>query len=301
VLLQRAGRTFSLEKGDFAVEDKITIKTLSKVEVDVRAVIYHGMRLHLSDLRLATDLKALGGRFILYPEAASFLEKFDLGLDTEPIIAALRGSTSAPEIEALHRDLDPRMVHAVLGALATCNVISAIEPRAPQDISLGRTPTPRQPTLTRVPTPRELEATSKYPVVLAKGTRENIRDGNNRSATMQFETQTTTSRPSPLTTSQIRQLIASRLAMLEVGVDLFSFLGLPFNAPAGQVRDAYLEIARYVHPDRLPDYGIRDDDDEARAVYAQAVIALTTLTDQARRVQYITSFRRNTAASRLRS
>lgn len=256
VLVQRAARTFALERGDYVVEDRITIPTVANSDVDVRAVIYHGMRLHLSETRLSMHLRALGSRFILYPESAPYLEKFDLDAEAEPVIAALRGSTSVAELEATHRDLDPRLVHAVLGALATCNVITPIAPR--EDSSSGFT--------------------------LARGTRRNIEP-------QPFEGEATTARPSPLTVQQIQHLIASRFAMLEGGVDLFAFLGVPFGAPIDHVRNAYLEIARYLRPERLAERGLPDLD-EARAVFAQAAIALTTLTDERRRREYIASIRR---------
>jgi hypothetical protein len=262
VVIQRVARTFSIERGDYVVEDKITIPMLRGVEVDVRAPIYQGLRLHVSEVQLAADLKKIGSRFMLYPEAAPFLAKFELEEEGAPIIDALRGSTSIAEIEALHRELDPRLVHATMAALALCNVITPIEPRMDND--------------------------QTAPVHnLARGTRRAIDN-----TTGGFETVPTTALPSPLTQSQIRQLISQRFAMLEVGTDLFSFLGIPFGAPAKQVREAYLELARYVRPERLTERGIRDERDEARAVFAQASIALTTLTDEQRRREYMSSFRR---------
>jgi hypothetical protein len=147
-------------------------------------------------------------------------------------------------------------------SLAICNVITPIQPRE--------------------------DSNSTQPLQnLARGTRQAIDN-----TTGGFETVPTKALPSPLTAVQIKQLISQRFAMLEVGSDLFSFLGVPFGAPATQVREAYLELARYVRPERLTERGIRDDRDEARAVFAQASIALTTLTDERRRREYIASFRR---------
>lgn len=262
VVSQRVARTFSIERGDYVVEDRITIPILRGVEVDVRGPIYQGLRLHVSDIQLAADLKAVGSRFILYPEAAPFVAKFEFDDEAKPIIDALRGSTTLAEIEALNRELDPRLVLATMTSLAICNVITPIQPRE--------------------------DSNSTQPLQnLARGTRQAIDN-----TTGGFETVPTKALPSPLTAVQIKQLISQRFAMLEVGSDLFSFLGVPFGAPATQVREAYLELARYVRPERLNERGIRDDRDEARAVFAQASIALTTLTDERRRREYIASFRR---------
>lgn len=297
VLVQRVARTFTCERGDFVLEDRITIPVLQRVVVDVRAAIYQGMRMHLPEVRLASDLRQLGSRFILYPEAAPHLEKFDLGAEAELILSELRGVTSVAELEALHRELDPRLVLAVLGALATCNVILPIEARVPtaQDISLQRAPTPRSPTISRVPTPRQPTTSSSVPVVvrqeaptnkypqLATGSRPRI----SRTTTAEFDGDQTVARPEAMSVAQVKQLIASRVAMLEGGVDFFSFLGIPYGAPPEHVRAAYLEIARYLRPERLAELRIRDERDEARTVFAQALIAMTTLTDERRRADYM--------------
>jgi len=301
VLVQRTARTFAAERGEYVADKRITIPMLARVEVDVRAAIYHGMRMNLSEQRLASDLRQLGSSFILFPEAAQHLARFDFDADAEPILAALRGGTSVPELEALHRDLDPRLIHAVLGALGICKVISPIESRtmAAQNISIARTPTPREPTISRVPTPRQPTTSSSVPVIVRheapRSRHPHLADGSRPGVTRattaaEFDGQPTVMRSAALTVQQIKQLVASRVSMLEGGVDFFTFLGIPFGAPAGHVREAFLELARYLRPDRLAEHGIHDDRNEARTVYAQAVIAMTTLTDDERRADYISSF-----------
>lgn len=302
VLVQRVARSFSCERGEYVLEDKVTIPVLNRVVMDVRAAIYQGMRLHVDELQLAADLRQLGSRFILYPEAAPHLETFDFGSDADTILAELRGGTSIPDLEALHRELDPRLVVSVLCSLATCNVITPIEARVPtaQNISLDRAPTPREPTVTRVPTPRQPTSSSSRAVVVRQTPPAPPRPqqfgagslpGIPRTQTGQFEAQATVMRPPQLTVQQIKQLIASRITMLEIGVDLFTFLGVPVGASPEHVREAYLELARYLRPEKLAELKIRDDRDEARTVYAQAVIAMTTLTDATRRAQYLSLLR----------
>ena len=274
VLVQRTARTFALERGEYVLEDRITIPVLKQAEIDVRAAIFYGMRMNVSDLRLSTELRQLGSWFILYPEQASHLEKFDFDVEAGPIITALRGGTCVAELDALHRELDPRLVLAVVTSLATCNVIAPIESRVPQP---------------RAPEPKPVQQQMPY---LAKGSRSNI----SRPSTAGFEGDKTVMLPPKMSQKQIRQLITSRLAMLEGGTDLFTFLGVPFGATPQQVRAAYLEIARYLRPERLAEQGIHDDRDEARTVFAQAVIAMTTLTNDQRRASYISSFAREARA-----
>ncbi|MBA3541099.1 MAG: DUF4388 domain-containing protein, partial [Deltaproteobacteria bacterium] len=42
VVAQRAARTFSVERGEFVVEDRVTIPVVPGAELDIRAVIYLG-------------------------------------------------------------------------------------------------------------------------------------------------------------------------------------------------------------------------------------------------------------------
>jgi hypothetical protein len=192
----------------------------------------------------------------------------------------------------------------VLVALAACDAIAHAElltrVPTPQDASLARTPTPREPTLTRVPTPRQ-PTMSAVPVLI--GEDPEIRPARSSAPTRPpsvpravtyraftdpfLEVQSTTQRPSPLSFAQIKRLIASRAALLGSGCTHFEFLGIPFNASVAEVRTAYLEMARYLRPERLKELGIVDAQHDARSVFAQVVIAYTVLTDPSRRTEYL--------------
>lgn len=284
VIVQRAARTFAVERGSYVVTDRVTISVVAGVEIDVRAALYRGMRLNLSELKLTADLRTLGARFILYPEAAEHLARFDFDREAEPILADLRGGVSAAELEARHRGLDPRLIFAVLGSLATCRVITPIDDRAAatQDVSIARTPTHREPTVSRVPTPRQPTTSTSQPVALRQGPPPIPRHAKGSRPPLDAH-----ARAPGLSRAQIEQLLASRVAMLDAGVDLFTFLGLPFGAPVAHVQAGYQELVRYLRPDRLAQLGIHDRQHEARVVFAQAVAAMTVLTDEVRRAEYL--------------
>ena len=99
VLVQRAARTFAVERGDYVVSDRITIPVTAGVEVDVRAAIYRGMRTNLSELRLTADLRTLGTRFILDPDAVGLVARFEFDPEAELLVDALRSGASAAELE----------------------------------------------------------------------------------------------------------------------------------------------------------------------------------------------------------
>jgi len=332
VIAQRAARTFSVDAGTLGFDDRLTIPTTLDSEIDVRRVIYYGARLNLSEQRLTDDLRLFGARFIMRADAHPTLARFDFTTIEYPIIEALDRGTSLPEIEAAHREIDPRTARAVIYALASCGALARLDsepieiparassavheptvsrtptlrdptmtrPLTPREPTVSRVPTPQHaPTMTRVPTPREpivsRTLTPSEPVVSRVPTpreptvsRTPTAPRVPRVTTESFsEVRTTTVRPNALATREVKALIVARCALLDRGVDHFTLLGVELGAPVEAVRGAYLELARYLRPDRLALLGISDEAFDAQRLFAQVGIAFTTLTDPARRAEYL--------------
>ncbi len=160
LLVQRAARTFAVEKGVYTVEDRVTIPIVLGVEVDVRAVVFAGALLHVEGGRMAAELAGVGSRFAFADDAAADLAKFEFGDTEKPVIAELRVGTSVPEVEARHREVDPRRVQAVFYALATCGALvklparegSALRGLAMGSVSLEKLDTPTGMKWIRLPT-----------------------------------------------------------------------------------------------------------------------------------------------------
>ncbi|MGN6106148.1 MAG: DUF4388 domain-containing protein, partial [Kofleriaceae bacterium] len=126
VIEQRAARSFSIERGGFVVDSHVAIPVITGLAVDVRAVIYLGARMNLSEQRLADELRPLGAHFVLERGAAGELPAFGFTDAEQPILDALRSGTTLPELEARHRELDPRTVQAVVYALVCCGLCKGI-------------------------------------------------------------------------------------------------------------------------------------------------------------------------------
>ncbi|MEO7733901.1 MAG: DUF4388 domain-containing protein [Kofleriaceae bacterium] len=332
-ILQRAARTFAIDAGSLAFHTTTTIAVMPESEIDVRRVIYYGARLNLSEQRLTDDVRTFGARFIMKADAHPTLSRFDFTTVEAPVLEALDGGTSLPEIEASHREVDPRTARAVIYALASCDAVARLdsdpieiaartrtganEPtvsrtptirppmmtRVPTEREpvMSRVPTPmhatREPTVSRVPTPREpmmsRTLTPSEPTVSRVPTQREPTISRTPTAprvprvvTESFSAATTI-RPSALPVREVKALIAARCQLVDRGVDHFTLLGLEVGAPAEAARNAYLELARYLRPDKLVLLGITDEAFDAQRLFAQVGIAFTTLTDPARRDEYL--------------
>ena len=126
VLVQRAARTHALETGEFTIDSDISIPTADGIEVPIPAAVYLGAKMYLSERRLADSLRDFGDAYILKPGTDAMLDQFGFSESGEQrIVQELHSGTSLPELEAAHRDIDPRTMQAVLYATLACGACSA--------------------------------------------------------------------------------------------------------------------------------------------------------------------------------
>jgi hypothetical protein len=127
---QRAARTFSLEAGDVAITPSPAgPPRAGGAEIEIGAVIFAGARLHMTDVRLASELRRLGSRFALTERADALLPKFGFGAEGVAIASSIRGGgASLAELEATHREIDPRAAAAAIYALVSCGAAAATAP-----------------------------------------------------------------------------------------------------------------------------------------------------------------------------
>ncbi len=126
-IIQRAARTFSIDRGEYRLDPVITLPVIAGLEVDVRTVLALGIRMNLSETRLTTDLRKLGSRFRILPTAE--LAVYDFGPELAPIVEDLRDGATVPEIDARHREIEPRYVQSMVYALVAggaCEVLEAV-------------------------------------------------------------------------------------------------------------------------------------------------------------------------------
>jgi DnaJ-domain-containing protein 1 len=98
---------------------------------------------------------------------------------------------------------------------------------------------------------------------------------------------TKSARPSLAPAHEARKREIIQRAVTVTGEDYFQMLGLPRTASAEDVQNAYLQLAKIWHPDRLPAF-MSDVKEPCATVFAHLTEAQQTLYDPKRRAQYMT-------------
>lgn len=326
VVAQRAARTFSIDRGEFVVEDRVTIPFFAGTEMDVRGVIYLGARQMLSEARLDAELAMFGTSFRLRSEAVEDLPQFGFGEAERPLFERLRIGAALSELA--RTGLDPRMVRAAVYALASCNACDiegapqrtvpvassaktadltraarAAVPAASRPVTppppIAARPAIAPPTAARIP-PVTVGA-PEDPTVFRP------RQPEPATVRREVDPKTTLRRPpsappprrrvDSAQASDVQQLIEQRLALLDRRANHFELLGVAVDVSPEELRKVYFALARQLHPDRLAALGIADDNRRAQRLFAEVNAAFAELSDPARRYEYTEIVKRGGAAA----
>ncbi|MBL9020095.1 MAG: hypothetical protein JNL83_38270, partial [Myxococcales bacterium] len=156
-IAQKAARTFALDRGDFVVEDHITVRFVPGSELDIRAIVYLGAKSFLTEARLNRDLGQLGAWYQLKPELHEYLPQFGFGPDEHPVLEALAEGIGLGELAV--PEIDQRIARAMIYTLASCGQLHIEAQARPPQRRQFRVPA-RQPTpsagsaaVSRPPTP----------------------------------------------------------------------------------------------------------------------------------------------------
>lgn len=137
-LTQRAARTFAVDQGEFTIADCEPMPS-ERARVPIQAVVFVGARLNLSEDRLRFGLRQFAARFVLRPKvSAHVLSRFQLTPKEHALLDALRVPTSLAELEASHREIDPRGIQAVVYALASCGALAELDLELDGEAPLSR-------------------------------------------------------------------------------------------------------------------------------------------------------------------
>ena len=290
VLAQRVARTFAVERGGYVFGETITVATMPGIELEVGPAILLGVRMNLSGERLAVDLRRLGARFALRAgvgEDELDPARFGLTEQERPILLALREGTSLPELEARHRELEPRLTQAVIYTLVAVGLcegtgaaVEPVEAEAEAEVEVDGEE-------------EEEEDAVEAAISRARTTTYNgPRSGAVRRE--QPRTRTVSSLPPPVLPRShapaVRDVVAAGLALLDAGADHFALLGIPHDAAIDTIRAAYVSLACRLQPEKLPALEPEVARDALR-LFAPVNLAYGVLSDPVRRADYLAQLR----------
>ena len=134
VVAQRAARTFSVDQGEFIVDDRVSLTIIAGNELDIRSVVYMGARNNLSDQRLEFELEQMGTLFTLKREAEDDLPYFGFAENERAVVERLRRGATLVELRQAAPEIDARTQRAIVYALVSCAACDASFAPAPADL-----------------------------------------------------------------------------------------------------------------------------------------------------------------------
>lgn len=306
LVAQRAARTFSFDRGEFVVEDQVTIPVVAGSELDIRAIVFLGAKNNLSESRLAGELEMLGGWFRLKETAIGDLAQYGFTAAEKPALQMLVDGANLADVEAAHPELGERSIRAVTYALASCG---ACEMRA----AMPATRVPRP--VTQAGSSGSTRASETAPVGRPRRASIPPPGSENWVPSSKSPTIPPVAQPAPTARpartaapprrakrnsaaiAEIEQLLAEKVPLLDAGADHFTLFGLSRTASPDDIRTAYFTLARKLHPDRLSAIGVADDARNAQRLMAQVNAAFAVLNDPPRRDEYLSILSRGGEAA----
>ena len=254
VLARAASRIFALPNADFVMDNARTMRADAELApIDLRWLIYLGLRSHYSLQRLRSELSAVGDRGLrLLKEAIPMLPAFGFTKLETPILQKLKSQELSLANLLVISGLDEATVTSVVYALMACNYLPAGQPQATMEDTTAPVPTPIPPEKKK-----SLEAATVR-----------VRGGGTSKVSQQ-----------PGLAEETALLIHQKLQLLDSGADHFAVLGVPRGSTTVNVRTGYFTLAKRLHPDRLKAIGVPEVRDEAQRLFSAINKAFAVLSN----------------------
>lgn len=286
VLIQRTARTFAIDRGEYTVDDRITMPVAPDIAIDVGAAIFLGARMNLSEPRLGADLRQIGLRFRLRRDAAVDLDRFGFTEAETPIVAALRNETSLVELDARYREIEPRTAAAIVYALVAtghCDAtggVAGAQPAIPASPAIPHTPL--DPPLPGVGAADDFEPPRSRTITL-----EPIKSDVPQPEPRRITQRNLPPLPRP-DLGKVREIIHEVSEKIAANADHFALLGVSPLAPLDTIRSAFVRIVSVLHPEKIPVLPLAESR-EAQRAFARVRAAFAVLSDPNRRATYSAS------------
>lgn len=261
VMERAASRMFALPTAEFVVDNARTMKADPELmPIDLRWLIYQGLRTHYSLQRLRSDLSAIGERGLrLLKEAEPMLPAFGFSAFEAPVLQRLQSQELSLGNLVTASGLEESAVTSVVYALLACNYLSAGQAQ-------GRVDTVA-PVAT--PVPPKVAASMEAATVRVSGA--STQRKSNQQAGVAEETV---------------RLIQERLQLLDAGADHFGILSVPRGSSPVQIRRGYFSLAKKLHPDRLKAVGVPEVSNDAQRLFSAINKAFAILSNPKQLAHY---------------
>lgn len=269
VLIRKAARIFALPGADFVVDNARTMRADPNLPpLDVRWLIYFGLRTHYSSSRLKTELAAVGNRGMSLPaQFVQMLPAFGFGELENLVLQRLQTyQYSLSNIIYGCPEVDPTTTTCVVYALMACGYLAYGEDQ------VSRAPAE--------PTPAPAQQPKRVIPAKDRGHSKPVGKVHSKSSSKDAKL------PKDLTADEAatRKLINERLAVLESDPSHYKVLGVSDGASASVIRMGYFELAKKLHPDHLQALNI--DASEVQRLFAAINKAFKVLSNEKERAKY---------------
>ncbi|HEY3356483.1 MAG TPA: DnaJ domain-containing protein, partial [Polyangia bacterium] len=270
----------------------------AQMRVHPRRIIYHGVRHRYDDTRLDLEAAALEGRRVrLRADAARSLDRYGFEDDDLALVSKLGERAYTIDELTAATELDRTVVRMILYTLYITealevdeDVAAAVGPppvAAPAILNPPR-PAPSRPAPPRPAPPRPAPPPAAAPArAAAAPAAAPARNGSFTSAHAAGSTPAAAAM-SPAARETLRRQIEAKAKDIDTAT-LFQVLGVEQTASKEAVREAYLELAKTFHPDRLHGGDLESLRPLLDTIFARVSEAHATLMDDERRRGYVQS------------
>ncbi len=272
VLIRKAARIFALPGAEFIVDNARTMRADSNLPpLDVRWLIYFGLRTHYSTTRLASELAALGDRGMSLPaQFVPMIPAFGFG-EVENIVLQRLQTYQYSLTNLVHGcpEVDPTTTTCVVYALMASGYLAYGEDqvsRAPAEATAAPAQQPKRVIPTR-------DRGHSKPVGKVR-TKSNPGDASAQGVNPTIDAGAT------------RNLIAERVALLATDPSHYKLLNLAESATSSEIRQGYFDLARKLHPDHLQALKVSELTREAQALFSAINKAFAVLSNEKERAKY---------------
>jgi hypothetical protein len=119
-----ATRVFGLAAGSYRVTRGLTVPVVEGTAIDVRALVYEGIRTHVAEQQLASAIAPYGSSFVLRPDAQDDVPQFGFSAVELPVVDELRVGASLETLAQRYPAVGHRGVLAIVNALLAARALA---------------------------------------------------------------------------------------------------------------------------------------------------------------------------------